>query len=75
MHKCKSLNWRVAQPLGQSGFGCSASYHILQRLKILSLNPFFLFFLSSQHLVRAPEAADLVSKLMKILWVAGTFGL
>lgn len=46
---------------------------MLQRLKILPLNPFFL--LSSLHLVRASEAVDPASKLVKILWVAESFGL
>lgn len=47
---------------------------ILQKLKIVPLNPFFFFLLSSQHFVSVPEAADPVSKL-KILWVAGSSGL
>lgn len=47
---------------------------MLQRLKILPLNAFF-FLLSSLHLVRASEALDPASKLVKILCVAGSFGL
>lgn len=49
---------------------------MLERLKILPLNAFFFFFLlSSLHLVRASEALDPASKLVKILCITGSFGL
>lgn len=49
---------------------------MLQRLKMIPLNQFFLAgrgAVSILHPVRASETVDLPSKLIKILWLTGDF--